>query len=711
MKHADDHITLRVQNILHLCGAGRYGVAGERAAGHVAGLRARNMPAEEIRFPDGVSFDTPEAASEAPYDTLLLLRTLDGLDAPDVARHAEELYRRCRRYLCLLADLTACGPDEALHDISWWERIFLAAGFRIHPRSFLHASYPQREAPPSPFLLAFEKIPEPALDAYPLESFAEERLLHTDMLRESGRRSDAHTVRYFMAARYIRPGDAVLDCACGLGYGAHILYQNSRAARVMGIDDSAFAVTYAQSLYGLPGSIEFSLGDAQNLRRLPDNSADFITAFETIEHLPDPERYLAELFRILRPAGRIMLSAPDRWVDESGRDPNPHHLHVYSWERLYAEVNDRFLPEKGFIQIAGGAMKIPGGPRVWEEIPCRRLPPEKEAEWVLLLAMKDPLLGRTVPYVETTFPLSDDPDWHVGAFGKDYCNPWLLKGMISMGYRLENRELLEDLQQRVLAEYPPDCVDYGAALCGQAYSLLEQNDTPPARLEELTARAEEYAACGNHNPHVLRWKVSLLYAVALLHRAVGDHKKAEAFFLRCAAYDVLPYSALLGAKTVDALCNAAILAVVQGKRDEAEGSLKKAMQEASRLAQGAWLNIIHDVDRPFEPGFPEMAQLMDKASRACYMLGELRTAALRPGLAFSVGRGLYEGSMEDYTRYITELQYAIEFMVDSMEHMKNEVIKVKHDIALYEASKSWKITAPLRKLATLWRNVTNSGQQ
>jgi len=44
-----------------------------------------------------------------------------------------------------------------------------------------------------------------------------------DMTREVGPRADAHTVRYSLAAQWVRAGDTVLDCACGLGYGSAIL--------------------------------------------------------------------------------------------------------------------------------------------------------------------------------------------------------------------------------------------------------------------------------------------------------------------------------------------------------------------------------------------------------------------------------------------------------------------------------------------------------
>jgi methylase of polypeptide subunit release factors len=66
-----------------------------------------------------------------------------------------------------------------------------------------------------------------------------------DMLREPGRRADAHIARYVLAASLVRYGDVVLDAACGLGYGSAILASAAPSVRVIGVDNSEYAVNYA----------------------------------------------------------------------------------------------------------------------------------------------------------------------------------------------------------------------------------------------------------------------------------------------------------------------------------------------------------------------------------------------------------------------------------------------------------------------------------
>lgn len=644
---------LRVtEQILDVCGLGNFLVVDNHETKCTEHLWSHNASADRFLPETEKRKKLPDFSHypDASYDTIVALHALDTIASNSVSRVLNEFYRVSSRYVSILIDVSLTDKNGAQRNTEWWEQKFLSAGFRRHPRSFHTLDYNGREYPPSLALLTFEKIPEAVLETYPPLRPRKGQIPYQDMLRGSGKQSDAHIVRYFMAARYIRPGDTVLDCASGAGYGSHLLYQNSRARKVIGLDSDETVISYASANYGIPGIIEFHKADAQNLKQLADNSVDFIAGFETIEYLPEPERYLSELFRVLRPSGRVMFSAPDRWEEGAGKTPPSGHVHTYSWEKLYSEVKKHFLPDHGFIQIAGGGIRLPQGQRHWEEVPC--LPDmDKDAEWVLLLAMKDPLLGREVPYVETTFPKADEPDYHVGAFDKDYLNPWLLKGTVSRGFRLDNAQALQNAQQQILDTYPPDSVDYGSALCGLVYGVLASTPEPDT-VSEMLQKIEDYVAGSNPNPHAMRWKVSLLFAAALLHRSFGDTAKTEAAFLRCAEYDVVPFSPLLGIKTLDALYCAGMLALVRGDITAAEKRLRKALHEAQRLMQGPWLNAIHSAESPFEPGYVECAQLMDIASRCCYSLGELQSTASRPGLSLSIGIGWYEMVNRNQSRLI-----------------------------------------------------------
>ncbi len=276
---------------------------------------------------------------------------------------------------------TADGMDR-----SWWDRTYFEAGFRKHPATQHRVQFEALESEGARIQVAYEKIPLDALRRYPLDSLAAERDLHMDMLRESGRRSDAHIARYELARRLVAGGDVVLDASCGLGYGAAILCEGTGVARVIGVDISRYAVEYAEASYGVPGRVSFRLGDATDLGFLDDGSVDLVVSFETLEHLREPQRLLAEARRVLRPGGRIIVSVPNDWTDETGRDPSRHHLHEYDWTKLSRQLAEHFRLESAWAQIAGGGMKLTDRPRS-----LRRVDPEAavvEAEWWLAVGVR-----------------------------------------------------------------------------------------------------------------------------------------------------------------------------------------------------------------------------------------------------------------------------------------------------------------------------------
>lgn len=51
------------------------------------------------------------------------------------------------------------------------------------------------------------------------------------------------------------------------------------------------------------------ISDIQSMP-LPDNSFDTVLSFEVIEHVPDPRKALAEVYRVLKPGGKLVMSVP-----------------------------------------------------------------------------------------------------------------------------------------------------------------------------------------------------------------------------------------------------------------------------------------------------------------------------------------------------------------------------------------------------------------
>jgi ubiquinone/menaquinone biosynthesis C-methylase UbiE len=111
-----------------------------------------------------------------------------------------------------------------------------------------------------------------------------------------------------VAALRLGPGDQVLDIGCG--YGADVLELAPRVGRggaVIGLDISDAMIAEAvKRARGLDLSVAFHVGDARDLR-FDDASFDACRAETLLQHVPEPDQAVAEMVRVLKPGGRIVL--------------------------------------------------------------------------------------------------------------------------------------------------------------------------------------------------------------------------------------------------------------------------------------------------------------------------------------------------------------------------------------------------------------------
>ncbi|MDB6111158.1 MAG: hypothetical protein JWR69_2908 [Pedosphaera sp.] len=343
------------------------------------------------RFKAGSILEMPYA--DAAFETVISTDCLEHIAEADVPKALAELYRVTQRQVYIQLATTQ-DRDKRWHltirDRAWWELHFFEAGFRKHPGIQTVVPYESLEKEERQITLVFEKVPPAALEKYPLAALRAERDLHMDMLREHGRRSDAHIARYTLARQHLPKDGLVLDAACGLGYGSATLAQGGDSVRVVGIDSSAFAIDYARANFApcLP-NVEFRQGDVCELGDFADGSVGLVVSFETIEHLRAPELFLQEVKRVLKPGGTFIGSVPNMWVDETGKDPNPWHFHVFDFAKLAALCQQFFFLKEVHRQSAGGGMKLSQSPRELQRMNLPITSGWEEAEWWIVAATKE----------------------------------------------------------------------------------------------------------------------------------------------------------------------------------------------------------------------------------------------------------------------------------------------------------------------------------
>ena len=138
-----------------------------------------------------------------------------------------------------------------------------------------------------------------------------------------------HIERYAIVRQFAY--GRTVDCACGVGYGTHLLAKNADVTKIYGVDNDGEAIAYARQEFG-EDKIEFVQGDIATLT-LPD--IDFLVSLETIEHLPDP-RTLNQFSQRCH-VQEILVSFPSKKTTHY----NPHHY----WDLTVQDVLEIFTDD------------------------------------------------------------------------------------------------------------------------------------------------------------------------------------------------------------------------------------------------------------------------------------------------------------------------------------------------------------------------------
>jgi SAM-dependent methyltransferase len=142
---------------------------------------------------------------------------------------------------------------------------------------------------------------------------------------------ERHVAAYRAAAELLpADGSPVLDVGCGTGHSYHLLAPRE----TVGVDVAAGA---------LRGQKRRTIVADMRELPLPDHSFASFVSVQSIEHVPDPERALAEARRVLEPGGTAIFVTPNRLTfGHPDEIIDPYHDVEYDQHQLRA-LCERFF--------------------------------------------------------------------------------------------------------------------------------------------------------------------------------------------------------------------------------------------------------------------------------------------------------------------------------------------------------------------------------
>ncbi|MCU7554999.1 class I SAM-dependent methyltransferase [Alteromonas sp. ASW11-19] len=596
-----------------------------------------------------------------PYTASMTFWVLSDTSLDQMSRHypesvltpvAAETIPANGHFLCTQRELNALSkwldsyPSDALGSIELYatvvrtdndelgqaetEKYLYDLGFHLDPREWQQRDYAALHDSRGFISTTFRLIKQTGHPLCTLPNLLEERDLHMDMLREFSSRSDAHVYRYAFAQELIRPGDRVLDCACGLGYGSYLLSLNENASNVTAVDICKDSVAYANQVYGHAG-LRYQSLDIDCYADTQFEPFDLITSFETIEHVRDYHSFFKLCLRSLKPDGRIIASVPYMWVDETGKDPNPYHFHEFDWDKfaaLFAEYG--LIIEARYQQAAPGGFKLPNAPRRFEQVAIEA--GEVETEWLIVIATPDLTHSlwqpqQTLPYQNLQYP--DAGKVKYLDFENGYDNPWLHRQLVQVGQRIEDSAVRQGYLRKLLRHTDDDKLMLLTLL---GYTISRNDPEQPAWLSEAEGALNAYNGEIVENPFTLRWFVSLASLCASRHQSLGQHSEAAELFTRITALDCNDFCPVLNIKAIEAHYALAKVYLLQNKQSHAIQHLESGKSLIFKSTETFEKCVATGEDRQADFLWSEMAELYDAGALLNKMLIAIKNCVPRQGI-------------------------------------------------------------------------------
>lgn len=141
-----------------------------------------------------------------------------------------------------------------------------------------------------------------------------------------------HLIAYKEAAKII--SGTVLEIGSGEGYG--IMELAPKAEHYIAVDKYNTAISDELKE---ANNITFIQTEVPPLKEIEDNSVDFVVTFQVIEHIEDDELFLHEIYRVLKPGGKVILTTPNILMSLTR---NPWHIREYTPDQMAELIKSSF---------------------------------------------------------------------------------------------------------------------------------------------------------------------------------------------------------------------------------------------------------------------------------------------------------------------------------------------------------------------------------
>lgn len=186
---------------------------------------------------------------------------------------------------------------------------------------------------------------------------------------------------YYLSLDYIK-GD-VLEVGCGEGRGVDLILPKAKS--FTGIDKIQEVVDSLKTKYPKGNFKQMVIPPFASL---PDNHFDVVVSFQVIEHIKDDLGYLKEIYRVLKPGGKALITTPNIKLSLSR---NPWHIREYTANEL-SELSRSIFAN---VEMKG----VTGNEKVMTYYKNNKLSVDKMMRWdVLNLQYRLPAFMLKVPY-------------------------------------------------------------------------------------------------------------------------------------------------------------------------------------------------------------------------------------------------------------------------------------------------------------------------